>query len=135
MNNFLCRDPQCNTAQVLPLNVQFTNSIIVGSNDDEILFVDATDGQEPETFNLSFNNCLVKIDELENDPIFTSACTDCLANSLQDSIFINLNENDYHLHELSAAIGHGVALDLITEDIEENARDSENPDLGCFEHL
>lgn len=133
LDNFLCRDAQCNTIDIFPLNVTFTNTIIVGSNDDEILFVDGTDGQDPETFNMSFQSCVVKIDELESDEVFMNSCDNCISASLQDSLFVDLENNDFHLHQMSPALEQALPVQLIRDDLEGNSRDAQNPDIGCYE--
>lgn len=133
MDNFLCRDANCQVVDVFPLKARFTNCIIAGSNDDEILFVDVSEGQEPELFNVNYENCIVKIDELTMDQLFLDSCSDCTEMSIRDSLFTNLDDYDLTLHDMSIALDKGQSLENISDDILGNLRDAVTPDLGCYE--
>jgi hypothetical protein len=135
MDNFQCLDSDCNTVALNNLNASFKNCIIMGSGDDEILYLDATEGNDAEALNISFQNCLVKIDELEGDAFFESICQSCITVMQGDSTFVNRFENDYHLHPMSPAKNSGLPIFSISIDLEDQLRDSNSPDIGCYESI
>ncbi len=135
MDNFQCLNSDCDAIDLNNLNATFTNCIISGSGDDEILYIDATQGDNPDAFNIKFNNCLVKIDELEGDPLFESVCQDCILIMQGDSIFIERFEDDYHLHPSSPAQNVGLYISSVSDDLDNVIRDPNAPDLGCFESM
>ena len=138
INNFLCRGQLCETISVNPVNVSINNSIIVGNSGDEISLTDITDGEEPATFKYAFSNSLVAIDELLDEdqyPDFLNDCDNCYEYAPDDSLFIDRFSADFHLDTLSVAIEKAVPVPGITTDLERRLRDTENPDLGCYEFI
>ena len=139
MNNFFCYDDPlvCEVNAVLRLTANFRNSIIFGSSSDELSLFDATAG-EPGFFNVSMTNCIVGVDDLltQQDGLFSEflerQCNPCIDAERRDPLFVDPNEDDYHLDSLSIAIGQGVFLRTITTDLEGNPRKNP-PDIGCFE--
>ena len=105
----------------------FTNCIISGSLPGEIELVENT----AATFNYSFNNCLLK---LHPDSSLTSLEEN---NSIKiqnsDSLFVNIQEDNYQLHQLSPAIDAGIETG-VAQDILGNTRNG-LPDLGAYEKV
>jgi len=113
----------------------FDNCIFAGNESDEIFPLDWTDGEEPEFFNYTFRNCAVTVDEiLEPDlfPNFFDNCENCFNLSSTDTLFLDIQNNDYSLDTMSIAIDKGFFDGMVLEDILDNSRDN-MPDLGCFE--
>ncbi len=136
-DNFRCTDPPLCQEMVFvnQLNTTFTNCIFAGNETDEIFPIDWTDGEEPDLFNYSFNNCAVTVDEIlesEQFPNFFDNCQNCLNLSSIDTLFLDIENNDFSLDTMSIAIDKGFFDGMITEDILDNSRDN-MPDLGCFE--
>ncbi|MEM9544916.1 MAG: hypothetical protein AAGA77_03040 [Bacteroidota bacterium] len=136
-DNFRCTDPPFCQEEVFvaPLNVNFANCIFAGNESDEIFPIDWTDGTEPDLFNYNFQNCAVTVEDiLEPDqfPNFFDNCENCFNLSFNDTLFLDLQNNDYSLDTMSIAIDKGFFDGLVLEDILDNSRDN-MPDLGCFE--
>ena len=139
MNNFFCYDDPlvCNVNAVLRLRANFRNCIIFGSSNDELDLFDATRG-ESGFYNASFENCIVGVDDLltQQDGLFSdflgTNCNPCIDADRRDILFVDPNEDDYHLDSLSIAIDQGRTIANLDTDLEGNPRD-ENPDIGCFE--
>ncbi len=135
--NFRCNDPLClEGVFVSPLNANFTNCIVMGSSSDEIVLSDATLGEEPEFFKYNFDHCIVRVDELiETDqfPDFFNNCENCLNIDLSDTLFLDLDMDDYSLDTMSIARDIATPLSNITIDKNNLLRDPITPDLGCFE--
>ena len=140
MFNFFCYDNflECLVLRDARLRARFRNSIIFGSRQDEIVLADIFGGQGIENFDISFQNCIVRVDELleEQDLLYAEflgkECNPCTNGDRDDIIFADPNEDDYRLDSLSIAIGQATPISSITVDLEGNPRDSE-PDIGCFE--
>ena len=140
MSNFFCYDNifECQYRVDYPLTARFRNSIIFGSRSDEINLADISGGQIPEFFDVKFENCIVKVEDLleQQDNLYANfigeQCDPCINGTRDDLLFFDANEDDYHLDSLSIAIGQAVALPGIEVDLEGNIRDNE-PDIGCFE--
>jgi len=135
-DNFRCTDPPLCQEQVFvsPLFTTFDNCIFAGNDEDEILPIDWTDGTEPDFFNFDFRNCAVTIkDLLEADryPNFFDNCADCFTISINDTLFFDIDANEYRLDTMSIAIDKGLQLN-VNEDINDDNRDN-MPDVGAFE--
>lgn len=116
----------------------FSNCIIVGNNNYELLF-DKTDNA---SFNYSFKNCLVKFDDL-NTQFTDDTLYDFTNSSLFENIILNEDpdfkdpqKQDFKIGEESAANNQGdqetaqdVPLDLLGVD-RTNA-----PDLGAYQSI
>ncbi len=138
--NFACLDgtPLCTIPVAARLRMDFKNSIIYGSSRDEISLVDGVGEQDPSFFQYSFENCLVRVDDLtdeDNHPDFFSHCDPCLNANSAEPLFVNPDENDYHLDSLSVAQEYAVPLSLIRRDLDGNDRDDNTPDAGCYEYV
>ncbi len=138
-NNFLCTDPLClGEILVNQFEGRFSNCIFSGSQSNEILFSDATLGDDPLAFSYALNNCVVKVgdDLLDTEQFanFFQFCDDCYNVQAGDALFFDTDESDYHLDTLSVA--ENIALpDLQFQiDLEGNLRDSNTPDAGCLEY-
>lgn len=128
--NFRCDAD--NSCFAFPLQADFTNCIIAGSQADELIMEDALPGED--FFKYSFKNCILRYKDLgTKEPFldFESTLTDCINLQLSDSLFINESE-DYHLSPASIAIGKAIPLQDIATDLENNQRD-DTPDIGCYE--
>ncbi len=138
VSNTLCLDEFCSACLGNDLNAQLRNCIIVGSRSDELSFFDrqCADG---DAFNVSFENCIVRVDELLEDyPDFFSV--NCINNSCfqynsGDDLFEDYFDGDYHLDSLSIANDKGISLSNVFVDLDEVARDGLTPDVGCYESL
>jgi len=136
-DNFRCTDPPLcqEIVFVNQLNINFTNCIFAGNETDEIFPLDWTDGEEPDMFNYSFKNCAVTVDEIlepELYPNFFDNCEDCISLSSIDTLFLDIENNDYSLDTMSIAIDKGFFDGMVMDDILDYSRDN-MPDLGCFE--
>ncbi len=128
----------CELQAINPMKARFQNCIFFGSRRDEIDFSDISGRQDPSLFDVKMDHCLVKVDELLTDneslygDFFETFCTNCVNGTRTDELFIDADEDDYHLDTMSIAIDIGMQLAEPTIDLEGNARDA-NPDAGCFE--
>ena len=137
--NFFCYDATCETNASYRLNASFRNSIFFGSQRDEITLDDGFDGAQADMFNVKFENCIVRIDDLlEADEgaysnFFVDQCESCINGEREDFLFVEPNLDDYHLDSLSIAIDEAKSIPGILTDVENNDRDTP-PDIGCFEY-
>lgn len=139
LSNGICYDLLCSEFDVYRINATFRNCILFGSRQDEILLSDFTAGAEPNQFNIVMNNCVVRVNELLDidkggyPDFFTTICQNCVEGTSFDLLFEDPNEDDYHLDSLSVAIGVGIPISGIGDDLEGQLRDGQHPDAGCFE--
>jgi len=137
LNNLKCSDALCEgPIYVNPLFAEFNNCIVVGNEEDEISLLDATDGTDPSAFNYTWNNCIISVRELiEPDafPNFYDHCSKCINVDRLDSIFIDVDEFNFHLDTMSIAIDKGKKIPALFIDFEGNDRELETPDIGCYE--
>ncbi|MBX2814371.1 MAG: hypothetical protein KTR24_00165 [Saprospiraceae bacterium] len=138
-SNFTCLDdPQvCDRPVAAPLALNFVNSIITGSSRDEISFVNGVP-DEPEFFRYNFDHCIVKVDELLEPgayPDFFDHCTNCISDENRSILFEDESNGDYHLDSLSIAEEMATPLFSVSRDLEENLRDAQQPDIGCYEYV
>ncbi|MBL7775101.1 MAG: right-handed parallel beta-helix repeat-containing protein [Saprospiraceae bacterium] len=135
MGNALCLDDFCDSYASYPLRASFQNCILTGSRADQITLFDRS-GVAGE-FNYDFKNCLVRVKDLlrPNDhPEFFNFCQPCLNLETQDTIFLNIPENNYRLDTLhSKANRYAVPIPTITTDLDGKLRDATMPDAGCYE--
>ena len=135
-NNIRCLTPDCAQILVNPLDCSFTNCIFTGNDRDEIAFLDISEGTDPQLFEYNFENCIVQVDELldsEAFPNFFNQCIDCKNTTFSDSLFLDLSNFDHSLDTTSIAIDMAKILPLIDSDILGNPRESNAPDIGCYE--
>lgn len=109
------------------LDFTIQNSIIHGSEDEEVFFDDeSVEGGMPLKY--VFQNCILKTER----NIDTIGYENCIKNpAVADTLFVDRFENNFHLNNESPAINAGFTTDILL-DIDEVARDSQ-PDLGCYE--
>lgn len=133
MQNYFCTDPLClGQIRTNTLNVNISNSILAGSARDEIL-IDRVDDGSGNGINYSINNTILKIDELlEREANFFDQCTECINYSNSDTLFVDINENNYELDSLSIATLKAKAIFGINDDLLGRMR-SAVPDIGCYE--
>ena len=136
-DNFRCTDPPLcqEIVYVNRLDARFTNCIFAGNDKDEILPIDWTGGEDPALFNFNFVNCAVTIDEIltpDQYPNFFDNCADCFRISVSDTLFFDIDNNQYRLDTMSIAIDKGIQLMGLNQDINDDARDG-MPDVGAYE--
>ena len=136
MSNFQCLQTPCQgVAWVNPLKATFRNCLILGNDEDEIVLADWTDEDDTD-FEYKFDHCFVQVDELldeERWPNFFNNCENCLNNPPKDTMFINMDEYDFHLDTFASPIDYGKNLSFIEFDKDGLARDDGAYDLGCYE--
>lgn len=138
-SNGICDDPLCSTPpRIFPLDIRLVNSIVYGSKRDEIAITDFTGGQNPFALAFSFEHCIVRVNDLLNPdagfPDFFDHCDPCINATTSDALFANSSEDDYHLDTLSIAEGKAIPIPTIPTDLDGKNRDSQAPDIGCFEY-
>jgi len=136
LNNFKCIVADCSQILPNPIQARFRNCILVGNDDDEIALIDITDGAEPTFFDYELNNCIVIVDDLldaDAYPNFFDNCIDCKNVSRTDSIFLDLDNFNFNLDTTSVAIDMASTINGITQDIVGNPRETNTPDIGCYE--
>ena len=140
MSNYFCYDQLCNTFEQAPLKAEFTNCIFFGSSRDELLLDDGFDADFPELYDIAFHNCIVRVDDvLDNEEagytdFLENQCATCINATRDDPLFVDINEDDYHLDTLSIAEMQAIPLPSISNDLEDKDRDASMPDIGCFEY-
>jgi len=137
MNNYYCTDPLCSAGAMLyKLDANVRNCIMVGSSSDELWMSDASEPAQM-LFDVKMENNIVVVDDLldlTNFPtFFESICTGCFEWSIGDTLFVDMNKNDYHLDTLSIAEMRAIPIPGITDDLDALSRDATNPDIGCYE--
>jgi len=137
LSNFQCLDQLCLEPPLLAdLKVTFRNCLILGNDADEILLSDWTPDTEDD-FDFRFDHCFVQVDELLDDdawPTFFNRCENCLNNPPKDTLFIDMDNYDFHLDTLSTPIDAGKNLPFIfTVDKDGNEREDGAYDVGCYE--
>ena len=145
MSNVLCLDQlTCNPCQEYRLNALFRNSIIYGSRRDEVDLFDGDecDASRSSPLNYKFRNCIVRVDELtdnEKYQDFFDHCDPCQNADGSAVIFLDPNDDDYHLDSLSIAENKGVVLNIpgvdLSIDLDGVLRDGAQPDEGCYEYV
>jgi len=140
LSNALCLDLLCQEFRFNRLRANFKNSIVFGSRDDEIsLFDRQGNGTDPFVFDYSFENCIVRVEELLDEelgyPTFFNYCDPCQNGDGSDALFFDTGEDDYHLDTLSIAEGRAVPLTGLSLDLDGEMRDGGMPDVGCYEYV
>ncbi|MEL6924262.1 MAG: hypothetical protein AAFO94_09455, partial [Bacteroidota bacterium] len=65
LSNFTCYDPDNTICDLNPIDARFRNCIITGSRNNEIDLVDIRQREFPTDFMASFENCVVRLEELD----------------------------------------------------------------------
>jgi len=136
LNNYQCIDPQCIEPPLINrLKASFTNSILTGSDSDEITLDDWNMGSQDDLFQYHFDHCMVQIEEI----LLPDQYPDFLENSpgteeimSNDSIFLDRSVYDLRHDTSSVAIDKGTAVFTLPIDIRGLPRDAIY-DLGCYE--
>ena len=138
VNNYYCTDQLClEDIFFNKVECRVRNTIIVGSNRDELRLEDATPEGTLGMFVYDFSNCIVRYDELVDNPRFSdfpARCVNCLQYTFSDTLFVDEDAYDFHLDTLSMAEGLAQPIPGIPFDLDGNFRDSQNPDIGCYEY-
>ena len=129
---------QINASEIIAanLNATFTNSIIYGDKDIELLFGKNDDA----AFNYTFKNCLIRFndisDQFENDPLYDFANTSLFDNVIlnEDPGFKDPQKNMLSIGEESAANGKA-SVSTVTKDILGTTRSTSAPDMGAYESM
>lgn len=136
VNNFRCYDVLCTVSDVNPVAVTVRNSMLIGDDTDEIFLIDGTP-DVPNDFSYSFQHVLYKANDLpEEQPDFLTNCLNCIEYDRNSPLFVDRQEEDFHLDSLSQVEGAGMPLPFVTlEDLDEQPRDLTTPDIGCYEYI
>ena len=133
MDNFVCLDDDCTVVATNPIVARFENTIIMGSNTDELEVNDISEGMDPELVQISLDHTIFRIDEFRDRFDLAASCHDCVEFQDGDVVFVDRNNNDYQLDSASLALNIGVPLDGLSVDLLGRTRDGSMPDLGCYE--
>ena len=135
MGNAVCLDDFCDTYAAYPLKARFQNCIFTGGRADQITLFDRT--KAAGEFDYQFKNCIVRVKDLLKDnahPEFFNFCDPCLNVPSQDTIFLNVEEDNYRLDTLrSKANRYALPVPGIDTDLDGKMRDAAMPDAGCYE--
>jgi hypothetical protein len=140
LNNVLCEDQLCQKFRIFPLEAEIENSVILGSDRDEISLVDKEGTRN--NFKYTMNNCAVRIDQL-NKPRpsgsgfleFFDNCKTCINWNGRDRTFKSLNKFDYSPDTLSILSGNARPVLDLQDDFFRVTRDPSSPDIGAIERL
>jgi hypothetical protein len=143
-SNYLCYDDPllCRSRSDYRLNASFRNCIFFGSQKDQIRLADVSGGTPASMFNLSFQNCVVRVDGLLTEQnkryaqFFETYCSDCVNGKATDRLFIDPSKDNFYLDSLSIALDKGKPIaspQPVLFDLEGKARSATAPDPGCFE--
>ncbi len=105
------------------IDATFTNCIIDGSLEDEIVY----DDDNIAAFDYQFNNCILKTKMSTSDTNYTFILLN------KDPNYILYSEFNFHLSSNSPGRDAGVAT-AVLDDIEENPRTG-FPDIGAYEYI
>ncbi|HNG88794.1 MAG TPA: right-handed parallel beta-helix repeat-containing protein, partial [Saprospiraceae bacterium] len=98
LSNALCLDQQCLNYSLHPLRARFQNCIFYGSRADQITLFDRE--SNPQNFDYEFKNCLVRVKDLlkaNQYPDFFDHCQPCRNVDTRDTIFLDVNKDNYRL--------------------------------------
>ncbi|MCC7245596.1 MAG: right-handed parallel beta-helix repeat-containing protein [Saprospiraceae bacterium] len=135
LGNALCLDAGCSNYRPNALKAKFTNCIIMGGRSDQITLFDRLD--DPSQFDYQFENCVVRVDELDDVgafPDFFDHCQPCRNIDSQDTLFLDVAKDNYRLDTIgSVANRYAKPLPGVSRDLDGKLRDAAAPDAGCFE--
>ena len=140
LQNFECFNEDCSVNVVVPMEANITNSILSGSRADEVLFVDGTERMDPQFFDVTITNSVVRVDELltasmgRYGDFFETICSGCYNLIPRDLLYISIDEDDYHLDSLSVAKDLGIILPGLELDLDGILREVA-ADAGAFERI
>lgn len=144
MSNYLCYDDPllCRNRSQYRLNASFRNCIFFGSAKDQIRLADISGGQTAGLFNVKFEDCIVRVEDLLKESnglyakFFDDYCKPCINGKTTDKLFVDANKDNYYLDSLSVAIGKAKPIfvpRIIDIDLDGKPRDATKPDIGCYE--
>lgn len=108
---------------VVDLSAEINNTIIYGTEDNEMVI----DMSSLAQGDYMFNTCFIRTDQAVTDPAhFVNISKNVFPN------FVDATNQDYHLQSNSSCINAGNVVYRIDYDLEFYPRDA-NPDIGCFE--
>lgn len=142
-NNSFRQDPTLFISNVIPnteftedlIQAQFTNCIIYGDRDLELIFADDGISQ----FNFNFENSLIKFNDRFDDFVglpnydFTNASLFNLNVFNQDPIFKDEDKNELEIDDAGGANGIANPMTDTANDILGNSRSATAPDAGAYE--
>jgi len=134
LKNYKCLDRDCYEVESYPLDATFTNCIIYGGNQDELLLSNATK-DNPESFKYYFENCLFSVKDITKSnqfPHFFDNTTACINGAGDNNLFLDVTKYDYRPDTMAIVIDKGKYITDILFDIDGLPRDA-NPDIGCYE--
>lgn len=138
VDNWRCTDPIfCGPILVNPMFLNMRNSIVAGNGTDELALVDGTDKMEEGAFNFTMSNNLIRIDTLINSnnyPNFFDNCINCASININEALFLDQGEGDFHLDTLSQGEMIAKPIPEVLFDLDMNSRDASTPDAGCYEY-
>lgn len=131
-----CLDQFCNTFVTYPLSADVQNCIVMGSQEDELSFVNKS--TNPADFKISMKNNIVKLKDFLKPnaypDFFDKICLSCINAKSSDKLFKDIGKQKYQLDTLSIAEQKAVPIPMITKDIDDADRDPVVPDIGCYEY-
>lgn len=133
LSNARCIDfPFCTVIHESKLKSNFYNTVITGSDDDELWMAE----KKSSPFEIQFQNCLFRIKDLTKEfSNFISLYTkDCIEYNYLNSLFKDLSSDDFHPDTLSVLEQKALPINGIQFDIEDHPRDVLRPDIGCYEY-
>ncbi len=134
LKNYKCLDSDCFETIPYPLEANFTNCIIYGDNQDELLLSNATK-DIPDNFKYNFENCLFQVKDITKNnqfPHFFDNTSACINGAGDNNLFLDIEKYDYRPDTMAIVIDKGKYIPGINTDIDGLPRDS-NPDIGCYE--
>lgn len=137
LSNTRCLDVLCSNKLIYPLNADIKNCIITGSQSDELSLFDGS-GNASE-FKLNMKNNIVRVKDLlkadEYPDFLNNICLSCINAKSADRLFKDVNKDLYNLDTLSIAEQKAVPISTILKDIDNEDRDQNAPDIGCYEYI
>ena len=88
---------------------------------------------DPSLFDVHFSHNIIKSIEQEGNPLFAN-CDMCLYTSIQDTLFVSVDENNYSLDSNSIAEMKAIPIIDLQYDLLGHRRDELSPDIGCYEY-
>lgn len=130
-STYICRDEDCLVKSENPLNLYLSNTILYGSYKDALGFLKSQ--TEPLVYKL--DHCITQaVDIYKTNPDFNNYCESTIFSKFGDKLFKRPSDWDFHLDTLSIAEQKALPVPGILKDLEDNLRDLQKPDIGCYEY-
>lgn len=136
-SNGYCLDQLCNDVLINPVNILLRNSIITGSQNDEVSISDFTNNL-PSALMYQFDHCALRYQDITKPnrfPDFESHLTNYVKLKSSDRLFVDFNEMDYHLDSASVVELKALPFSILPFDLDGVERDLNFPDIGCYEFV